>query len=65
MPYLPAIILLATGLVLLGLLVGIGLRNLRRFRRRMNTVVTALRDGVGLLRARTAGVRVALAQRRH
>lgn len=65
MSYLPAIILFVAGLVLLGLLVVPGIRKLRRFRRVTSTVVTGIQDGVGLLRARVAGVRVALAQRRH
>lgn len=63
-PYLPAIVVLALGLVLLGLLLVQPARGLRRFRRTTNIVVADVRDNVGLLRARVAGLRVALAQRR-
>jgi hypothetical protein len=63
-PYLPSIVLAAAGLVLLGVLVARTFRALRRFSVVRNAAVTNAGDRAGLIRARAAGVRIALSQRR-
>lgn len=63
MPYLPSIVLAAIGLVLLGTLVARTFRALRRFSAVRNVVVGNAVDRAGLIRARSAGVRVALSQK--
>lgn len=64
MSYLPSILLAVAGLVLLGVLLIPVVRGLRRFRSALSMVVTRTNDRAGLLKARSAGVRVALEQRR-
>ncbi|KAA9152186.1 hypothetical protein FPZ12_037510 [Amycolatopsis acidicola] len=65
MSYLPSIVLAAAGFLLLAVLVIRLFRVLRRFRSTMSMVVTDTNDRAGLVRARAAGVRYGLAQRRH
>jgi hypothetical protein len=62
--YLPSILLAVAGLVLLGVLLIPVVRGLRRFRSAMSMVMTNTNERTGLLRARSAGVRVAFQQRR-
>lgn len=64
MSYLLSILLAVAGLVLLGVLLIPVVRALRRFRSALSMVVTRTNDRAGLLKARSAGVRVALEQRR-
>ncbi|GHF51796.1 putative membrane protein [Amycolatopsis bartoniae] len=64
MSYLPSIVLAVVGLVLLAVLLIAVSRGLRRFRSAMSMVRTSTSERTGLLRARSAGVRVALEQRR-
>ncbi|TNC25445.1 bacteriophage holin [Amycolatopsis alkalitolerans] len=64
MSYLPSILLAAAGLVLLGVLLFVVVRGLRRFRSALTMVVTSTNDRAGLLRARSAGLRVAFRQLR-
>ena len=64
MPYLPSLVLIALGLVVL---VALGVRvvgALRRFRAASTLVGDRVGDGAGLLRARFAALGVALAERR-
>lgn len=63
MLYIPVLVLLVVGVALLVVLVIRSVVGLRRFRRSMNMVVTDTRKRVGLLRARSAALRVAFAQR--
>jgi hypothetical protein len=62
--YLPSIVVAVAGLVLLGVLLIPVVRGLRRFRAALSMVVTNTNKRTGLLKARSAGVRVALEQRR-
>jgi hypothetical protein len=62
--YLPSILLAVAGFVLLGVLLIPVVRGLRRFHSALSMVVTSTTDRAGLLKARSAGVRVALQQRR-
>jgi hypothetical protein len=62
--YLPTVVLLAAGLLVLIVLLVRTLRVLRGFRRTMSMVATNTQDRTGLLRARSAALRVAVAQRR-
>lgn len=63
-PYLPSALLVLAGLLLL-VLVGVRLlRALRRFARVRGAVRARMTDRTGLLRARTAALQVAFAQRR-
>ncbi|MGW4486227.1 bacteriophage holin [Amycolatopsis sp. NPDC004368] len=64
MSYLPTYVLLAAGLVVLIVLAVRTIRVLRQFRRTMSMVATNTQDRTGLLRARSAALRVAVAQRR-
>ncbi|GAA2807071.1 bacteriophage holin [Saccharopolyspora taberi] len=65
MPYVLSLVLLGLGLLLLLFLVIRMFAALRRFRAMQRRVVEDLDDRSGLLKARMAGVRVALAERRH
>jgi hypothetical protein len=62
--YLLSIVLAAAGLVLLVVLAIVTVRGLRRFTSTMSMVLARTHDRAGLLRARSAGVRVAIDQRR-
>jgi hypothetical protein len=62
--YLPSIVLAAAGLLIFAALVIRVARGLRRFRSTLSMVATNANDRAGLLRARSAGVRVAIGQRR-
>ncbi|MFF0145842.1 hypothetical protein ATK36_1028 [Amycolatopsis sulphurea] len=64
MPYLPTFVLLAAGLLLLVLLLVRTFRLLRRLRHTVSMVTTDTQDQTGLLRARSAALRVAVAERR-
>ncbi|HKS45631.1 MAG TPA: bacteriophage holin [Amycolatopsis sp.] len=64
MSYLPSIALAVLGLGVLGVLAVRMARGLRRFRSTLSMVVTNTNDRTGLIRARAAGVRVAIDQRR-
>ena len=63
-PYIPTLALIALGLIVL---VAIGvrvIRSLRRFASTRTLVGDRVGDGVGLLKARSAALKVAFAQRR-
>ncbi|RZS43778.1 hypothetical protein EV193_102759 [Herbihabitans rhizosphaerae] len=64
MSYLPIIVLLAVGLVLLAFLVVRTLRALGRFSQVAGLVNGHVGDEVGLLKARSAALKVAVAERR-
>jgi len=64
-PYLPSVALVALGLLLLVALVVRAMRVLRAFRQTASMVATNTQDRTGLIRARSAALRVAFAQRRH
>lgn len=64
MPYLPSIVLAASGILFLGVLAARTLQALRRFSSVRDAAVTTTADRAGLIRARAAGVRIALGQRR-
>ncbi|WP_026361464.1 bacteriophage holin [Amycolatopsis nigrescens] len=64
MSYLPSIALAVLGILLLGVLLTRIFRLLRRFRHTMSMVATDTQDKAGLLRARSAAIRVAIQQRR-
>lgn len=64
MSYLPSILLAAAGLVVLVLLLIRSVRGLRRFRSAMSMVTADYTERTGLIKARSAGLRVAIAQRR-
>lgn len=64
MSYLPSVVVAAVGLVALGLLLFWAFRGLRRFRAAMSMVSADYTERTGLLKARSAGLRVAFAQRR-
>ncbi|MEV7037827.1 bacteriophage holin [Amycolatopsis sp. NPDC051061] len=63
MPYLPTVVLAAIGLLLVVLLVRT-VKVLRGFRRTASMVATNTQDRAGLIRARSAALRVAFAERR-
>ncbi|WP_170068078.1 bacteriophage holin [Lentzea guizhouensis] len=64
MPYTPTLALIALGLVLL-VLIGVRvIRSLRRFASTRTLVGDRFGDGVGLLKARSAALKVAIAGRR-
>ncbi|WP_162830338.1 bacteriophage holin [Amycolatopsis palatopharyngis] len=65
MLYVLSIALVAMGLIVLGALAFQVAKALRRFNHAVSMVSTNTQDGVGLLRARSAGVRVAIARRVH
>ncbi|MEA5361307.1 bacteriophage holin [Amycolatopsis sp., V23-08] len=64
MPYLPTIVLAALGLLLLVFLLVRTARVLRAFKQTASMVATNTQDQAGLVRARSAALRVAFAQRR-
>ncbi|GLY37096.1 hypothetical protein Amsp01_031200 [Amycolatopsis sp. NBRC 101858] len=64
MPYLPTVVLVAIGLLLLVLLLVRTVKVLRGFKQTASMVATNTQDRAGLLRARSAALRVAFAQRR-
>ncbi|MEU7527586.1 bacteriophage holin [Saccharothrix sp. NPDC042600] len=64
MPYLPSLVLILVGMVLLIVLVAKLVGSLRRFRAASTLVGDRVGDGVGLLRARFAALGVAFAERR-
>ena len=64
MPYLPTAVLIALGLAVLVVLVVRTVKVLRAFRQTTSMVVTNTQDRAGLIRARTAALRVAFEQRR-
>ncbi|MBM7775092.1 hypothetical protein JOD54_005296 [Actinokineospora baliensis] len=64
MPFLPSAALLVIGFALLGLLLVRVVRVLGRTRAVLTAAKATFGDETGLLRARTAGLRVAVAQRR-
>ena len=65
MSYLPSVLLAVAGLLIFAVLGFRVARGLRRFRSTMSMVMISTNDRAGLLRARSAGVRVALGQRGH
>ena len=64
MPYLPTVVLIVLGLAGLVVLLVRTLKVLRAFRQTASMVATNTQDRAGLIRARTAALRVAFAQRR-
>ncbi|WP_284744967.1 bacteriophage holin [Amycolatopsis sp. RTGN1] len=64
MPYLPTVVLVAIGLLLLVLLLVRTVKVLRGFQQTASMVATNTQDRAGLIRARSAALRVAFAQRR-
>lgn len=64
MPYLPTLLLIVLGLVVLVVVAIRLIGSLRRFRAASTLVGDRVGDGVGLLRARFAALGVALAERR-
>jgi len=63
-PYLPTVVLVAIGLLLLVLLLVRTVKVLRGFQQTASMVATNTQDRAGLIRARSAALRVAFAQRR-
>jgi hypothetical protein len=63
-PYLPTVVLVAIGLLLLVLLLVRTVKVLRGFKQTASMVATNTQDRAGLIRARSAALRVAFAQRR-
>lgn len=63
MPYVLSIVLLVLGVLLLLAFVLGAFRALRRLRSAQSEVSAHIRDRVGLLKARTAALRVAFAER--
>ncbi|MEV1115689.1 bacteriophage holin [Actinosynnema sp. NPDC049800] len=64
MPYLPSLVLIVFGVVVLVPIAVRVIRSLRRFRAASTLVGDRVGDGVGLLRARSAALGVAIAERR-
>ncbi|MET7997543.1 bacteriophage holin [Amycolatopsis sp. NPDC005232] len=64
MSYWPTYVVLAAGVLVLIVLAVRTIRVLRQFRRTLSMVATNTQDRTGLLRARSAALRVAVAQRR-
>lgn len=64
MPYLPTVVLVAIGLLLLVLLLVRTVKVLRGFKQTASMVATNTQDRAGLIRARSAALRVAFAERR-
>jgi hypothetical protein len=62
--YLPTIVLTALGLVLLLVLLVRTVKVLRAFKQTASMVATNTQDRAGLIRARSAALRVAFAERR-
>jgi hypothetical protein len=63
-PYLPTVVLAAIGLLLLLVLLVRTTRVLRAFKRTASMVAANTQDRAGLVRARSAALRVAFAERR-
>jgi hypothetical protein len=63
-PYLPTVVLVAIGLLLLVLLLVRTIKVLRGFKQTASMVATNTQDRAGLIRARSAALRVAFAERR-
>ncbi|WP_410566605.1 bacteriophage holin [Amycolatopsis sp. cmx-4-61] len=63
MPYLPTVALVVIGLALLVVLLVRTAKVLRAFRRTASMVAAHTQDRAGLVRARSAALRVAFAQR--
>jgi len=63
-PYLPTVVLVAIGLLLLVLLLVRTMKVLRGFKQTASMVATNTQDRAGLIRARSAALRVAFAERR-
>ncbi|KDN19581.1 bacteriophage holin [Amycolatopsis rifamycinica] len=64
MPYLPTAALIVLGLAVLVVLLVRTVKVLRAFRQTASMVATNTQDRAGLVRARSAALRVAFAQRR-
>lgn len=64
MSYVPSLVLVVAGLILLVALLVKTMRVLRAFKQTASMVATNTQDRAGLIRARTAGLRVAFRQRR-
>ena len=64
MPYVPTIVLSSAGLLLLVVLLVRTRRLLRGFHQTASMVATNTQDRAGMIRARSAALRVAFAQRR-
>ncbi|WP_109640374.1 MULTISPECIES: bacteriophage holin [Lentzea] len=64
MPYTPTLALVALGLIVLAAIALRVIRSLRRFASARTLVRDRVGDNVGLLKARTAALKVAFAQRR-
>lgn len=64
MPYVTSLVLLGAGLLLLILLLLNAYRVLGRFRAAQKEVVDDLNDRSGMVKARVAGIRVAIDERR-
>jgi hypothetical protein len=63
-PYLPSALLLIVGLLVLGMLMRAALRSLRRFAASRAALGSQVSDQTGLLRARSAALRIAVVERR-
>jgi len=63
--YVPTIALVVIGLLVLAVVLVRLLRVLRQFNQTVSMVSTNTQDRAGLLRARSAALRVAVRQRRH
>jgi len=63
-PYLPTVVLAAIGLLLLVVLLVRTVKVLRGFKQTASMVATNTQDRAGLIRARSAALRVAFAERR-
>ncbi|GLZ31634.1 hypothetical protein Lesp02_38220 [Lentzea sp. NBRC 105346] len=64
MPYTPTLVLVGLGLVVLVAIMARVIRSLRRFTSTRTLVSDRVGDGVGLLKARSAALKVAFAERR-
>ncbi|MDI2027268.1 bacteriophage holin [Saccharopolyspora sp. TS4A08] len=64
MPFVWTLVLLAAGLVLLVFLLVRTLLEVRRFQRAQRSATSALADRSGMVKARVAGLKVAISQRR-
>lgn len=64
MSYLPSVVLAAVGVIVLGVVLIRTFGVLRRFKRTSSMVTASVADRTGLLKARSAGLRVAIGQRR-
>ncbi len=64
MSYVPSLVLVVAGLIVLVALLVKTVRVLRAFKQTASMVATNTQDRAGLIRARAAGLRVAFTQRR-